>query len=77
MLKRMYAIFAHLPDTSGCSVAIGRIQNLQDGFLSNKPKVLQVLHVSLYMPLFSCSLLFRSEVYCVSCCMVFVVLNAI
>ena len=38
---------------------------------------LQVLHVSLYMPLLSCSVLCWCGVYCSKCCMVFVVLYVI
>ena len=38
---------------------------------------LQVLHLSIYKPNVSCSVVFLCEVYCVSCCVVFVVLNAI
>ena len=38
---------------------------------------LQVLQVSLYMPLLSCSVLCWCGVYCSNCCMVFVVLYVI
>ena len=38
---------------------------------------LQVLQVSLYMPLFSCSVLCWYGMYCSNCCMVFVVLYVI
>ena len=38
---------------------------------------LQVLQVSLYMPLLSCSVLCWCGVYCSKCCMVFVVLYVI